>query len=206
MKDQFYQLLANYQVSTSVSNDLWLEIEQHYSQANRHYHSLIHLQDLYQQVLPLKDEIKNWDVLLFSLFYHDIIYNATKSNNEEKSAALAEKRLEEIGVSEKQIKLCFKQIIATKSHAVSKETDTNYFTDADLSILGRDQYRYKEYCGQIRKEYSIYPMFMYKKGRRKLVQHFLAMDRIFKTDYFFTKFEAQARENLERELNLFLST
>ena len=92
-------------------------------------------------------------------------------------------------------------IKCTKSHEFS-DSDTNYFTDADLSILGKSWKTYEEYYQQIRKEYKIYPDFIYNSGRKKALQHFLKMDRIFKTDYFFEKYEIQARENLQNELQI----
>jgi predicted metal-dependent HD superfamily phosphohydrolase len=53
-----------------------------------------------------KGEIKNWDAALCALFYHDIIYNTLKTNNQEKSAALAMKRLKAITVNDKVIRKC----------------------------------------------------------------------------------------------------
>ncbi|HXL55890.1 MAG TPA: hypothetical protein VN958_06525 [Chitinophagaceae bacterium] len=41
---------------------------------------------------------------------------------------------------------------------------------------------------------------MYNEGRKKVLMHFLEMNRIFKTDEFYNQFEKQARENLKREL------
>lgn len=91
-------------------------------------------------------------------------------------------------------------ILATKLHEISQDNDTNYFIDADLAILGRGQYEYQKYTEQIREEYSIYPDFMYNNGRKKALQHFLQMDAIYKTDYFFEKYEKQARLNISNEL------
>jgi len=119
---------------------------------------------------------------------------------EEESASLAETRMNKIGVGEEDIKQCVNQILATKSHKVDDNPDTNIFTDADLSILGREWEDYEAYCKKVRKEYAIYPMVLYKKGRKKVLKHFLEMDQIFKTEVFSEKYEKQARENLKREL------
>ena len=92
------------------------------------------------------------------------------------------------------------QVLATKKHAACDDTDTNYFTDADLSVLGQGWYVYSNYYRQVRKEYALYPDIIYIPGRKKVLQHFLQMERIFKTDHFFNKFELQARENIQKEL------
>ena len=87
-----------------------------------------------------------------------------------------------------------------KTSPGTRDDDTNYFTDADLSILGSDSDSYLTYTKQIRKEYSYFPDLLYKPGRRKVLEHFLEMGNIFKTKYFQDKFEIQAKINILGEL------
>lgn len=68
-----------------------------------------------------------------------------KSNNEELSADFAVKRLKSIQVPDEQIQTCYDLIIATKNHQLSDDSDTNYFIDAELSVLGKDAPIYKAY-------------------------------------------------------------
>lgn len=200
IKSEYIELVEQYEVDSNSANELWSEIHKKYSQENRHYHNLQHIEALLLELESVKDKIENWPVILFTLYYHDIIYKSTKKDNEEKSAELATKRMIEIGVDKSDIELCQKQIIATKSHIEIKDPDTNYFTDADLSILGKEPAKYKTYCSNIRKEYRIYPNFLYKKGRKKVIKHFLSMNRIFKTKEFYDKYEEQAKFNLSNEI------
>lgn len=200
LKETFIELLTKYTDNDSLKNELWTEIKKNYSSKKRHYHTLQHLDNLLSQLTDVKSEIQNWETILFTLFYHDIIYNAIKSDNEKKSAELAEKRMKQISVSNDKIELCKKQILATKTHIKSTDSDTNYFTDADLSVLGQNLETYLLYCKNVRKEYSIYPALVYTHGRKKVLNHFLSMDRIFKTDFFYNKFETQAKHNLQKEI------
>lgn len=202
LKETFIHLLTNFTSDESLINKLWTELEENYTSKERHYHTLQHLDNLLAQLTEVKGEIQNWETILFTLYYHDIIYNSLNSDNEEKSAELAEKRMKQISVSDDKIAHCKKQILATKSHLTSPESDTNYFTDADLAILGQTWETYSLYYKNIRKEYAIYPDLVYIPGRKKVLNHFLTMDRIFKTDFFYTKFEVQAKYNLHRELEL----
>jgi predicted metal-dependent HD superfamily phosphohydrolase len=202
LKQTFISLLAKYTSDSHLMDELWSEIEQYYSHKKRHYHTLNHLENLLEQLTEIKPMIKNWDVVLFTLYYHDVVYNALKQDNEQKSAELAEKRMKTIDVPLKTIEDCKAQIMATKTHFLSENQDTNYFTDADLSVLGQDWETYLTYYQNVRKEYAIYPDFVYNPGRKKVLKHFLAMERIFKTAYFYEKFEKQARINLEKELNI----
>ena len=145
LKETFKELLTKFTADISLINDLWTEIEVHYSNEKRNYHTLLHLDNLLNQLFQVKDKIKNWEAILFTLFYHDIVYNAFKSDNEEKSAALAELRMNQVNVPTDIIENCKTQILATKKHEDNSESDTNYFLDADLSILGQDTETYKVY-------------------------------------------------------------
>ncbi len=199
LKERYLNLVKPYE-ETDISS-LWLEVENNYSQKSRHYHNLQHIDALINHLEPVAAKLDDWELIQFSVFYHDIIYKPTKSNNEEKSAELAVKRLTQLGVSTSRIEKCKQQIIATKEHKSNQSGDTAYLLDADLSILGAPVEQYLEYTKKIRKEYGIYPDLIYKPGRKKVVQHFLNMASIFKTKYFQDQFEKQAKKNLQQELD-----
>lgn len=200
LKETYFKLLNNYTDNIELQYELWHEIEQKYNNKKRHYHTLSHLENLLIQLHQIKAVIEDWDAILFTLYYHDIVYSALKADNEEESALLAEKCMSQISVPNERIMKCKSQILATKSHLSSTANDTNYFTDADLSILGQKWEDYSLYAQNVRKEYEIYPDLIYKPGRKKVLSHFLSMERIFKTAFFYSKFEVQARNNLSREL------
>jgi predicted metal-dependent HD superfamily phosphohydrolase len=205
LKEIFVELLHRYSYmkDTNLFNSYWEEIEENYSHKKRHYHTLTHLENLINQLNEVKSEIKHWDTILFSVFYHDAIYDVLSKENEENSAKLAEKRMLYIITPFSIMTDCIKQILATKNHTLSDDSDCNFLLDADLSILGSNWESYLEYSKQVRKEYSIYPNFIYNSGRKKVLNHFLGMERIFKTDYFYHKFEENAKENLARELKMY---
>jgi predicted metal-dependent HD superfamily phosphohydrolase len=184
----------------SLIEKLWSEVQSNYSKSNRYYHNLTHLNSLIEQLLPIKSQIEDWQTLTFSVAYHDIVYNTLRQDNEEKSAALAYDRLTRLNFPSIQKDKCKLQILATKQHHLSTNADTNYFIDADLSILGSDNNSYLKYIDQIRKEYRRFPDFLYKPGRRKVLTGFLEMKNIFKTKYFQDKYEKQAKINILDEL------
>lgn len=198
LKQTYLSLLSKY----SSNQELWKEVENSYSSAGRHYHTLIHLENLLEQLTVIHDKIDNWDAVLFTLFYHDIVYDALKGDNEEQSADVALKHMQQLGITEEICQTVKEQIIATKSHILTEDSDTNCFLDADLSILGQSFDLYTTYFKEVRKEYSIYPDDVYSPGRLKVLKHIISMDRIFKTTYFYDKFELQARDNIKREIEL----
>mgnify|MGYP001943033257 CR=1 FL=1 len=202
MKTRFLELIGQQTADAALTNKYWVEIETAHNNKKRVYHNLTHLENLFLELEPIKNQIEDWNTVSWAVFYHDIVYNVRKQDNEERSADLAVERLHDIGYPTAKIERCKAQIIATKSHAVSDDQDANLFTDADLSILGKDWDTYSNYFQAIRKEYKIYPKVLYNPGRKKVLKHFLEMDQLFKTDYFKEQYEKQSRLNIEQELKL----
>ncbi|RYD98920.1 MAG: hypothetical protein EOP54_05985 [Sphingobacteriales bacterium] len=197
---RFYNIAGNFTKEEQLVTACWDEIETAYNLPERHYHTLTHI----EQMLDLLDEVKEACSDLVSLqlavFYHDIVYDAQRNDNEVQSAAIARKRLTELGYEpvEKVVTL----ILATQKHESSGDTDRNYLLDTDLVILGAERSRYEAYARQVREEYRIYPDEVYNPGRVQVLQHFLYSARIFKTDYFYHKLEGAARFNLRNEIEL----
>lgn len=201
LTDSFLHLVKQYTSDHELANNMWLEIFTKYSEPKRHYHTAEHLEAMISELKEVKSKIEDWDSVVFATFYHDIIYKASSHSNEEDSAKLAMQRLSDIKYPAEKIAKCAQLIIATKQHELSEDNDTNFLTDADLSILGKSADTYQSYAEKIREEYTLYPDFMYNSGRKKALVHFLQMDSIYKTAYFIKKYEKQARLNIENELS-----
>ena len=199
MKNQFLQLFSNYSNQKQYALECWQEIEQHYSSFGRYYHTLEHLEMMFTELKSVQYLIHDVHAIRYSIYYHDIVYNPLKKNNEEKSALVLEKRLSKTSFS--RIKASMAQIQATSHHNHSSDADTNYLLDLDLSILGKPADVYQQYTKNIRKEYFMYPDFLFRKGRRKVLNYFLNKPFIFKTDEFKGRYESQARVNLQIEFN-----
>lgn len=193
-------LAAQFSENTTLIEEYWKEIEAKYSSKKRHYHNLSHLEYMMGKLEEYKSSLVDPELVSFAIFYHDIVYNASQKDNEQKSAELAKKRLSALGLDTRKVLACHEQILATKAHETSDDSDTNYLLDFDLAILGESPQKYRQYAERIRKEYAIYPDFIYYPGRKKVLQHFLGMDRIFKTDEFHSEHDQQARRNLQAEM------
>lgn len=199
IKQKFLNLIRKHSSNEDYNLECWNEIENNYSSKSRHYHNLEHLDNMISELSKIQLEVNNLDCLLFAIYYHDIIYKPTKSDNEHQSALLFKNRIAKTSFD--KLSECIAQIEATKEHKLSAENDTNILLDLDLSVLGKSTEEYKKYSENIRKEYRIYPDFMYRKGRKKVLKSILELDFIYKTDYFKQLYENQAKKNLTLELN-----
>ncbi|GAA4731614.1 HD domain-containing protein [Flavisolibacter ginsenosidimutans] len=206
LKEEFLSLLTNYTNDRQAAAQRWSEIETAYTDKQRYFHNLSHIEQMLSSLHAVKAQIDDWDTIVFAVFYHDFIYDVVRyvneNDNEDLSADEAGNLLKEIGFVPAKIDRCRQHILATKHHKQSSDGDTNFIMDADLLILGQPWEVYKEYMNNIRKEYEVYPDNIFYAGRTHVLKNFLQTERLFKTDYFHQRFENAAKENIQRELEI----
>lgn len=198
LKNRFEDLITRYSRDKAFNFTCWNSIKDNYSKPFKPYHNLAHIENIFSELKYVQAKINDIDSLSFSIFYHDVIYDAQRGDNEFQSALFMEHQLSKTNFA--NIEKCKKQILATKQHLQCDDADTNFLLDLDLSILGRNRDEYNAYCKAIRVEYSMYDDVDYSEGRKKVLKHFLGSTNIFKTDFFIEKYEQPARENIKNEL------
>lgn len=196
--DRFHNIANSFTRDEQLVASYWQELELAYTQPGRHYHTLQHIEQLLDLLDAVNEHCSDLVALQLAVFYHDIVYDVQRNDNEVQSAAIARQRLTALGYEAVGKVDTF--ILATQTHESSGDQDTDYLLDIDLSILGAGGSRYETYAQQVREEYRIYPDTVYNPGRVKVLQHFLGLKRIFKTDYFYHALEVQARINLQNEI------
>ena len=200
LQDKYTELLLNIGFEENTILQHWLSLEKAYSRKLRHYHTLNHLREMMDCYDLYRSHLENPNEVLFAIFYHDIIYKVTRKDNELKSAQYAVGILPDDSKLNKE--LVYNMICATQHHQHNENEDINWLIDFDLKILSKDWSAYKIYFEQIRKEYRIYPDFLYKPGRAKALKHFLENEFIFQTEMFRNLYEEKARINIEKEISL----
>lgn len=175
-------------------------IESRHSENHRHYHTLEHLESMFYYLDHFGKGIEDKSALTLSILFHDIIYIVKGQNNELMSANFAEKVCENYKFDKVLIEKCKSIILASADHKEHEDSDTNYFLDIDLNILGQPWEKYENYTSQIRQEYNIYPDHLYIPGRLKILKQFTKHRTIYKTRPFLDTFEKQAQSNLKKEL------
>lgn len=170
-----------------------------YDERHRAYHNASHVLALAR----LADELAAGGdrVLGLAIWFHDAVYKPMLTDNEERSAILANDVLEALGVPMPVIARVGRFILATKSHSLLEDSDAlRLFLDLDLSILGADARTYDRYALAVREEFTWVPAPLYARGRRKVLLGFLARPKIYLSDAASARFESQARANIAREL------
>ena len=168
-----------------------------YGEAHRHYHNQRHIAECLGEFDAGRHLVGQVEGVELALWFHDAVYDARAGDNEERSAALAKECLDEAGVSGLISNAVVDLVMATKSHEPGGNADAAVTVDIDLSILGQTEERFLEYEVQIRKEYAWVPKIIFGPKRAGILEGFLRRERIYKTDWFFDKYEERARRNIE---------
>lgn len=172
-----------------------------YCAKNRHYHDLTHIEHMFSLANQVSDQIEDHDAIYLAIWFHDVIQKLGR-DSEQLSADFAANKLTALGVPKTFCQKIIALILST-AHGQAEDLrgDETLLVDIDLAILGVNRSDYQTYSRLCRKEYKI-PERLYVSGRKKVLQAFLAQTQIFKTSYFYQRFENRARNNIQWELSL----
>ncbi|WP_329273458.1 HD domain-containing protein [Streptomyces sp. NBC_01451] len=134
-------------------------------------------------------------------WFHDAVYAPDRSENEERSARLAERALPEAGVSPAGTAEVARLVRLTVTHAPAPgDRNGEVLCDADLAILAAPQDTYAAYTAAVREEYAFVPEDAFRQGRAAVLRQLLALPKLFRTPYGTRHWEKAARANIAAEL------
>lgn len=182
---------ANDRQATALTDSVFAK----YSEAPRHYHHLDHI----RSSLAHLDRL-GWsdDLLEGAIWFHDVIYDPSRSDNEAASARFFEASTSAWIDQEIQAEIA-RLILATDLRNPRTDDPLEILmVDIDLAILGSDTASYECYRHAIRREYQHIPEKDFKRGRTVILERLLA-GRIYQSSEF-QHLEPVARQNLAKEL------
>ena len=191
----------------SIPAPLWHEVRLAYSAPGRHYHDTRHLDEVVARFADIARTI-GWQApreVLLALLFHDVVYVATRHDNEAASADVARDAIARWLVADTiDVARVVALILLTARHGTLTPADVDrdaaLFVDIDMSILGAAPARFDEYERDVAREYAAIPPDIYAAGRRHFLTRVLAGDRIFLSERFAAELDAPARANLRRAL------
>ena len=143
------------------------------------------------------------DVVRLAAWFHDAVYLPERSENEERSARLAERALPEAGVPAARTAEVARLVRLTVGHdPADDDPDGQVLCDADLAILASPPSAYAAYTAAVREEYHFVPNEAFRTGRAGILRQLLDLPRLFRTPYGASEWEATARYNLTSELEM----
>jgi predicted metal-dependent HD superfamily phosphohydrolase len=174
-----------------------------WQEPQRRYHTLAHLTAVLDHVDVLEEYADDPDVVRLAAWFHDAVYLPDRSENEERSAHLAERALTEAGVPADKVAEVARLVRLTVGHdPADDDRDGQVLCDADLAVLATHPAAYANYTAEVREEYHFVPNQAFREGRSAILRQLLDLPRLFRTPYGAEKWEATARYNLRSELEL----
>ena len=198
---QWQQTLAPFAVDENIARPHFLDLVAAYSQGDRYYHTLEHINHVLQTLLLMPVPADNRVAIELAAWFHDVIYDTQAIDNEAQSAIYAKQVLQSLNVSTSTITTVKQLILVTKNHQFNyNDIDSCIFSDADLAILGTKSSQYWSYANAIRQEYAWVSDRDYCQGRRQVLEKFLQRDQIYATEFMGQTYELRARRNLQAEI------
>lgn len=176
------------------------ELLARYDEPHRSYHTTRHLDECFTRLEWAGRSPERPGEVALALFYHDAVYDPHRSDNEARSADLAERVLAAQGVAPEVAGRIHALIMATRHDATPDSPDAALLVDVDLGILAAPAARFDEYERQVREEYAFVPEVLFRHKRRQVLLGFLERDRIYSSGAFGGD-EERARGNLRRSID-----
>jgi predicted metal-dependent HD superfamily phosphohydrolase len=184
----------------------WAALREAYATPPRAYHNFAHV----KEVLRHYGEVASgpgWEQpeeVRLAVLYHDAIYEAGRKDNEARSAELALEHmarwLPDRSIDASRVA---ELINLTARHGAlapgDVDRDAALFLDCDMAILAADEATFAAYDRGIAAEYRGHvPTWLFRLNRRRFLKGLLAKERIFLSDWFHERLDANARINLRR--------
>jgi predicted metal-dependent HD superfamily phosphohydrolase len=189
--------------------EFWAQLESRYEEPPRHYHTFDHVRAVLRQYEAVQTDI-GWDhptEVWLAVLCHDAIYEVGKKDNETRSAEFAreliERWLSDIEVDTEYVSELI-ELTARHGRLQARELSPEQalFVDCDMAILGADPEQFAAFERGVEAEYTqLLSKSDYAAGRREFLQRVLDSDRIYLSDYFHSRLDGKARENIARQLS-----
>ena len=171
-------------------------LEMLYGEAHRGYHHGGHIVDCLREfdLVPGRPR-----AVEMAIWFHDVIYDPHRKDNEERSALHFTAEADGAGMSGDWIADVDRLIRVTSQHRATA-ADEALLCDIDLSILGRSPEDYARYVAGIRREYAWVSGTDWRAGRAAVLRSFMERSVIYHTTEY-TALEAPARANMVAEIS-----
>ncbi|MGW0549767.1 HD domain-containing protein [Streptomyces altiplanensis] len=174
-----------------------------WAEPQRRYHSTDHLVAVLGHLDTLAAHAGDPAAVRLAAWFHDAVYRPDRSENEERSAVLAERALSELGLDDARTAEVARLVRLTAGHDPAPgDTNGEALCDADLAILAAPPASYAAYAAAVREEYGFVPDDTFREGRAAVLRQLLELPALFRTPHGRAQWEARARQNLTTELDL----
>ncbi len=199
--EQWQRLAESIGMTGQFQTAMFQLLQKQYSEEGRHHHTLERIAMHLKALRSARRLADNEYALELAIWFQNYIYKPDSESNEQDSAEYAHDFLTASNLSG-YADTVFDLIVATK-HSDDWEAfagDKGLFVDIDLVVLGQKPEVFDAYEEQIRREHQHLSDETFREERLGKLRKLLARNSIYITDFFYNRYEEQARENLERSV------
>ena len=187
-----------------TSRTEWAAVVAAWSEPHRRYHDLAHLAAVLGVAGQLAADAPDPDAVRLAAWYHDVVYDPQRPDNEEVSAARARAGLRGL-VPDERVEEVARLVLLTATHEPAPgDVNGAALCDADLAVLAGPPAAYAGYASAVRAEYGHLPDEEFTAGRIAVLEQLLALPRLYRLPAV-AGWEPRARANLAAELALLRS-
>jgi predicted metal-dependent HD superfamily phosphohydrolase len=187
---------------SETSRTEWASLVDAWSQPHRRYHDLAHLAAVLGVVAQLEATAPDPPAVRLAAWYHDVVYDPTRTDNEQVSAERARAGLRGLVPDERRAEV-ERLVLLTAGHDPAPD-DVNgaVLCDADLSVLAAPPKAYAAYASAVREEYAHLSDDDFIRGRIAVLESLAALPALYRTPEAAEQWTATAAANLTAELTL----
>lgn len=198
MHESFAAATEEFGIRPVWAERVWGFIESQYSSPNRFYHNIDHILEMVEVIGDFRHACDDYNSVILAAWYHDLIYDTTRDDNEAQSAFYALMSLEWLaGPNTWMPYHVFALVQATIGHD-PKTADEMLLCDADLLRFADPYDKFLKNNSDIRQEYFWVPQADYDLGRARIMQNFLDKQPLFHVPEINEQYEVIAKENIVR--------
>jgi predicted metal-dependent HD superfamily phosphohydrolase len=185
-----------------TSRTEWSALIAAWSEPHRRYHDLAHLAAVLGLVRELSGAAADPDAVRLAAWYHDVVYDPMRQDNEEVSAMRARAGLRGL-VSDDRIAEVERLVLLTAGHDPAPgDGNGAVLCDADLAVLAGPPDAYVAYATALREEYGLLSDDEFTRGRIAVLQSLVALPALYRTPEAARQWTEPAHANLAAELTL----
>jgi len=185
-----------------TSRTEWAAVVAAWSEPHRRYHDLAHLAAVLGLVGELAGAATDPDAVRLAAWYHDVVYDPRRGDNEQVSAERARAGLRGL-VPPERVEEVVRLVLLTAGHDPAPEdADGAVLCDADLAVLAGPPEAYAAYASAVREEYGHLSDAEFTAGRTAVLEHLLALPALYRLPAVAGEWTPRARANLAAELSL----
>jgi predicted metal-dependent HD superfamily phosphohydrolase len=179
---------------------VYAELTRRLGAPDRRFHNLDHIDECLRHLDTVASLVRDRDAIELALWFHDAEYKPGDASNERRSAELFVELA--AGANPLLRRRVVGLILATRHRRPARAHDRRFIEDIDLIGFGAPWDKFMHNGDLLRDEFASQSDDRYYKGQVAFLAMLERRPAFFLTDYFRTRYEAAAQENIRRLLAL----